>query len=92
MRLFQVASLLLCFAFLPFVVHSQMASNVSSSHHDREAGIIAAAQIVSCGTPLAGLNVKIVDPERHVALPPGRVCEIWVAGESKCLCFCHRTI
>ncbi len=47
--------------------------------------IDAAAQIVSCGVPLPGLNVKIVDPERHFALEPGHVGEIWVAGESKCL-------
>src|SRR6202044_608266 len=45
----------------------------------------AATQIVSCGTPLPGLTVKIVDPERHVALDPGRIGEIWVAGGSKCL-------
>jgi len=45
----------------------------------------AATQIVSCGTPLPGLTVKIVDPERHVALDPGRIGEIWIAGASKCL-------
>jgi len=45
----------------------------------------AATQIVSCGTPLPGLTVKIVDPEKHVALEPGRVGEIWIAGGSKCL-------
>ncbi len=44
----------------------------------------AATRIVSCGTPLPGLTVKIVDPERHVALEPGRIGEIWIAGESKC--------
>jgi len=44
----------------------------------------AAAQIVSCGTPLPGLTVKIVDPEKHVALEPGRIGEIWIAGGSKC--------
>ncbi len=43
----------------------------------------ASAQIVSCGTPLAGLNVKIVDPEKHVALEPGHIGEIWIAGSSK---------
>ena len=32
----------------------------------------AATQIVSCGTPLPGLTLKIVDPEQHVALEPGR--------------------
>ncbi len=44
----------------------------------------SATQIVSCGTPLPGLTVKIVDPERHVALDPGRIGEIWIAGGSKC--------
>jgi thioester reductase-like protein len=46
--------------------------------------ISAATQIVSCGTPLPGLTVKIVDPEKHVALEPGRIGEIWIAGGSKC--------
>ena len=43
-----------------------------------------ATQIVSCGTPLPGLTVKIVDPEKHLALEPGRIGEIWIAGGSKC--------
>ena len=41
-------------------------------------------QIVSCGVPLAGLDVKIVDPEGHFALGPERVGEIWLAGNGKC--------
>jgi thioester reductase-like protein len=44
----------------------------------------AATQIVSCGTPLPGLTVKIVDAEKHIALEPGRIGEIWIAGGSKC--------
>src|ERR1700678_4217343 len=44
-----------------------------------------ATQIVSCGTPLPDLTVRIVDPEKHVALEPGRIGEIWIAGGSKCL-------
>ncbi len=47
--------------------------------------IDGATQIVSCGTPLPGLDVKIVDPERHVALKTGLIGEIWVAGSGKCL-------
>jgi thioester reductase-like protein len=47
--------------------------------------IDAATQIVSCGTPLAGIDVKIVDPEQHVALKPGHIGEIWIAGSGKCL-------
>jgi thioester reductase-like protein len=45
----------------------------------------SATQIVSCGTPLPDLNVKIVNPEQHVALKEGLVGEIWVAGSGKCL-------
>jgi thioester reductase-like protein len=44
----------------------------------------SATQIVSCGTPLPDLNVKIVNPEQHVALKEGLVGEIWVAGSGKC--------
>src|SRR5271165_1935720 len=44
-----------------------------------------ATQIVSCGTPLPGLDLKIVDPEGHFALKPEHTGEIWVAGSGKCL-------
>src|SRR5580700_9066347 len=47
--------------------------------------IDAATQIVSCGTPLPGIDVKIVDAEQHVALKPGLIGEIWIAGSGKCL-------
>jgi len=46
--------------------------------------IDGATQIVSCGTPLPGFDVKIVDPEGHFALEPGRIGEIWIAGSGKC--------
>jgi thioester reductase-like protein len=46
--------------------------------------IDGAQQIVSCGAPLPGLDLKIVDPEGHFALDPGRVGEIWLAGNGKC--------
>src|SRR5271165_3889954 len=46
--------------------------------------IEGAMQIVSCGTPLPGLDVKIVDPEGHFPLKPERTGEIWVAGSGKC--------
>jgi acyl-CoA synthetase (AMP-forming)/AMP-acid ligase II len=47
--------------------------------------IDAATQIVSCGTPLPGMDVKIVDPEQHFALKPNHIGEIWIAGSGKCL-------
>ncbi|HEY1987736.1 MAG TPA: thioester reductase domain-containing protein [Terracidiphilus sp.] len=45
----------------------------------------AATQIVSCGIPLPGMDTRIVDPDQHVALQPGQVGEIWIAGIGKCL-------
>ncbi len=45
----------------------------------------AATQVVSCGTTLPGIDVRIVDPEQHVALKPGHIGEIWIAGSGKCL-------
>jgi thioester reductase-like protein len=45
----------------------------------------AATQVVSCGVPLPGMDVKIVEPELHNALKPGHVGEIWIAGSGKCL-------
>jgi len=47
--------------------------------------IDSSTQIVSCGAPIAQVDVKIVDPERHVALPEGRIGEVWLAGIGKCL-------
>jgi len=43
-----------------------------------------ATQIVSCGTSLPGLDVKIVDPQGHFSLKPERIGEIWIAGSGKC--------
>jgi thioester reductase-like protein len=46
--------------------------------------IAGAKRIVSCGRPLGDVVVRIVDPEKHVALDNGNVGEIWVRGSSKC--------
>ncbi len=43
-----------------------------------------AKQIVSCGAPLPGLDLRIVDPESHLSLQEGRIGEIWLAGSGKC--------
>jgi thioester reductase-like protein len=47
--------------------------------------IDGATQIVSCGTPFAGLDLRIVDPEGHRSLIAGQIGEIWLAGSGKCL-------
>ncbi|HEU4507181.1 MAG TPA: thioester reductase domain-containing protein [Pyrinomonadaceae bacterium] len=40
--------------------------------------------LVSCGKPLAGIHVRIVDPESGAALRDGQTGEVWVAGPSTC--------
>jgi thioester reductase-like protein len=41
-------------------------------------------ELVSCGKPLDGIHVRIVDPATRVAVGDGGIGEIWVAGQSKC--------
>lgn len=41
-----------------------------------------ARTLVGCGKIRPGIDLRIVDPERHIALAPGTVGEIWLAGPS----------
>jgi thioester reductase-like protein len=41
-------------------------------------------ELVSCGKPLDGIHVRIVDPGTRVAVGDDGIGEIWVAGESTC--------
>ncbi len=43
-----------------------------------------ARAIVSCGPVSAALDVRIVDPGSRTQCQPGKVGEIWVAGDSVC--------
>ena len=40
--------------------------------------------IASCGKPLEGIRVRIVEPESRAALDHGGIGEVWVAGKSTC--------
>ena len=40
--------------------------------------------LVSCGKPLDGIHVRIVDPKTGAALSDGQTGEVWVAGQSTC--------
>jgi acyl-CoA synthetase (AMP-forming)/AMP-acid ligase II len=43
----------------------------------------AVKTLVGCGRPSQGVTVRVVDPQRRVALEDGRVGEIWVDSPSK---------
>ena len=47
--------------------------------------ISASTTVVSCGRVLPGMDVRIVDPERHNVLQEGNIGEIWTAGVGKCI-------
>ena len=46
--------------------------------------IDSAKQVVSCGAPIPGVDLKIVNPESHLSVPEGSIGEIWLAGAGKC--------
>lgn len=45
-------------------------------------GAAGAVRLLSCGSPVDGQNVRIVDPDTRAALPDCAVGEIWLAGRS----------
>lgn len=40
----------------------------------------AGLTLTGCGYPATGTKLRIVEPEQRVALPPGRIGEVWIAG------------
>ncbi|ETW21740.1 hypothetical protein MGAST_24130, partial [Mycobacterium gastri 'Wayne'] len=48
------------------------------------------AHVVSCGKPVAGNVVRIVDPRSRQALGEGRIGEVWLDGPSKGGGYWHR--
>lgn len=48
------------------------------------------ARVVSCGKPVAGNVVRIVDPQSRQALGEGRIGEVWLDGPSKGGGYWHR--
>jgi acyl-CoA synthetase (AMP-forming)/AMP-acid ligase II len=40
--------------------------------------------LASCGRPLDGISVRIVDPQSHAVLPDRAIGEIWLSGGSVC--------
>lgn len=46
--------------------------------------------LVSCGRPLDGNLIRIVDPDSHAMLSEDQVGEIWIDGDSKCAGYWQR--
>lgn len=49
-------------------------------------------RLVSCGAPLDGIQVRIVNPESRAALSEKQIGEIWVAGRSACQGYWKRPV
>ena len=47
-------------------------------------------RLVSCGRPLKGVDIRIVDAESRTCLGDNRIGEIWVSGDSKCKGYWNR--
>jgi thioester reductase-like protein len=47
-------------------------------------------ELISCGKPLDGIQVRIVDPDTAAAVDGNGIGEIWVAGESKCQAYWNK--
>jgi thioester reductase-like protein len=47
-------------------------------------------ELVSCGKPLDGIHVRIVDPGTGLAVGGGGIGEIWVAGQSTCQAYWNK--
>jgi thioester reductase-like protein len=47
-------------------------------------------ELVSCGKPLEGIHVRIVDPGTGLAVGDGGIGEIWVAGQSTCQAYWNK--
>ena len=41
-------------------------------------------ELISCGKPLDGIHVRIVDPDIGAAVDGDGIGEIWIAGKSTC--------
>ena len=56
---------------------------IGESDNLTAAPLVGTVGLMSCGSPRAGVYLKIVDPQTAQALGPGEVGEIWVDSASK---------
>jgi acyl-CoA synthetase (AMP-forming)/AMP-acid ligase II/acyl carrier protein len=65
-------------AFLPCYGLAEATLMVSAGHWSARSG--AAGTAVSCGTPVPGQRIAVVDPHRLAPVDDGTEGEIWIAG------------
>jgi thioester reductase-like protein len=53
-------------------------------------GMSDGLSLMSCGKPVEGVEVAVVDEETRLAVGAGRIGEIWIAGESVCRGYWNR--
>jgi thioester reductase-like protein len=61
-------------------------NTLAATHYGRRAfNLEGAARIASCGAPLPGVELRIVDPVSRRALGERSIGEVWLAGPSVCV-------
>lgn len=73
------------------VAYGLAENTLAVSHHGRRsAKFDDGRELMSCGEPLEGICVRIVDTKSGEALPDREIGEVWVAGPSTCLGYWNR--
>jgi len=57
---------------------------------EADAGDAGAVDVASCGHPVPGVDVRVVDPDSGAELDAGRVGEIWVKSPTRCRGYWNR--
>jgi len=65
-------------------------NTLAATHYGRRMVTVDNRRLVSCGKPLDGIQLRIVNPQSHAVLANGEVGEIWLSGTSTCQGYWNR--